>query len=123
MKGCVVAVGILLLVGILVAVNAVYVTRVSSALERMYKDLPATPTPATTPVAIRQMTDYLDRHETGLGLSIGFPFLDVIKERLVRLEAYAEAGDTVEYEATLAALEGCIKDLRRHERVHPRNVF
>jgi hypothetical protein len=118
-----VAAGILLLVGILVAVNAVYVTRVSSTLESMYNRLPVAPDPTTTPAAIRQMTDYLDRHETGLGLSIGFPFLDGIKERLVRLEAYAEAGDTVEYAATMAALEGCIKDLHRHERLHPRNVF
>ncbi len=123
MKGCIVAAGILLLVGILVAANAVYVTHVGDALDRMYKDLPPVPDPATTPVAIRRMTDYLERHETGLGLSIGFPFLDGLKERLLRLEAYAEASDDVEYAATLTALEGCIKDLHRHERLHPRNVF
>jgi len=122
-KGCIMAAGILLLVGILVAVNAVYVTRVSDTLEEMYKNLPLVPDPATTPAVIQNMTEYLNRHETGLGISIGFPLLDGIEERLARLEAYAEAGNTTEYAATLTALEGCLRDLRRHERVHSRNIF
>ena len=69
------------------------------------------------------MADYLDRHETGLGISIGFPILDGLDERLSRLAAYAEVGDDAEYTAAHAALGSCITDLRRHERAHLRNVF
>ena len=123
MKGCIVAGVIVLLVAILVAVNAAYVTHVATAMESMWSALPASPDPASTPAAVRRMKDYLDRHETGLGFSIGFPILDGIDERLARLEAYAEAGDATEYAATLAALGGCIGDLHRHEQVHLRNVF
>lgn len=115
--------GIVLLVAILVAINAAYVTHVATAMEAMWRALPASPDPASTPAAVRRMKDYLDRHETGLGFSIGFPILDGIDERLARLEAYAEAGENNEYAATLAALGGCIGDLRRHEQVHLRNVF
>jgi hypothetical protein len=123
MKGCIVAGVIVLLVAVLVAVNAAYVTHVSTKLDSMWRALPSTPDPTSTPDAIRRMAEYFDRHETRLGISISFTTLDTIKERMIRLEAYAKKDDEHEYAATLASLGTGIKDLNRHERFHSHNIF
>ena len=123
MKGCIVAGVIVLLVAMLVAINAAYVTHVSDKLNSMWSALPSSPDPMTTPTAIHRMADYFDRQETRLGLSISFTTLDALKERMIRLESYAQTGDEKEYAATLASLGTGIKDLNRHERFRSHNIF
>ena len=123
MKGCIVAGVIVFLVAVLVAVNAAYVTHVTEELDTMWRALPSSPDPSTTPAAIRRIEHYLHRHETRLGLSISFTTLDAVKERMIRLESYAQSQDGNEYAATLASLGAGIKDLNRHERFHSHNIF
>lgn len=123
MKGCIVAGAIVLLVAVLVAVNAVYVTRVTEELDAMWRALPSSPDPVATPVAIQRMEEYLHRHETRLSLSISFTALDSVKDRMLRLKSYAQTGNGKEYAATLASLGSGIRDLNRHERFRSHNIF
>ncbi len=123
MKGCILAIVVLCLVIALVVANAVYVYHVSDRLLSRLEALPERPDPDTTPEEIAAIKRYMERHLTGLSLSVSYTLADRIVESLAQLEANARVGDTLQYAATRAILQDLCEELARAERLHPENIF
>ncbi len=123
MKGCIVACAVLCAVVALVAVNAVYVRRVSDTLLDLLETLPDLPDPAVTPGEIEAVSAYLCEHMTLLSLSVNFALPDRIAESLAALREEARLGDGYQYTATLAILRDLCRDLARAEQWKVENIF
>ena len=122
MKGCIVAAVVLAVVLSLVAVNAIYVRHVSATLTEMAESLPDLPG-EDTPEEVQKIRAYLERHASPLSLSVNYSSLSRAFDSIATLEAYAEAGDAVQYAATLAVLQEICRDIARAERFHVKNLL
>ena len=122
MKGCIVAAVVLAVVLSLVAVNAIYVRHVSATLTEMAESLPDLPG-EDTPEEVQKIRAYLERHVSLLSLSVNYSSLSRAFDSIAALEAYAEAGDAVQYAATLAVLQEICRDIARAERFHVKNLL
>lgn len=122
MKGCIVAAVVLGVVLSLVAANAIYVCHTSNALVEQLESLPNLPD-SDTPASVQAVGDYLARHEGLLSLSVNYTLLARAGETVAVLKAYAEAGDAVQYAATLEALRQICRDLARAERFDIKNIL
>ena len=122
MKGCIVAAVVLAIVLSLVAVNAIYVRHVSTTLTEMTESLPDLPD-GGTPEEVQKIRAYLERHTGLLSLSVNYTLLARLSETLAMLEAYAQAGNAMQYAATLAVLREICLDIARAERFHVKNLL
>ena len=122
MKGCIIATVVLGVVFSLVAINAIYVRHTSNALVEQLESLPDLPD-GDTPAAVQAVGDYLARHASLLSLSVNYTLLARAGETVAVLKAYAEAGDAVQYAATLEALRQIFLDLARAERFDIKNIL
>ena len=122
MKGCIVAAVVLAVVLSLVAVNAIYVRHASATLTEMTESLPDLPD-EDTPEEVQKIRAYLERHASPLSLSVNYSSLSRAFDSIAALEAYAEAGDAVQYAATLAVLQEICRDIARAERFHVKNLL
>ncbi len=123
MKGCIVAAVVLCAVLLLVAVNAVYVRRVSDELLNALANLPDHPDPAATPDQVAALQTYVERHTPLLSLTVNFTLPDRISESLAALEEQARLGDVYQYTSTLAILRDLCRDLARAEQFKVENIF
>ncbi len=123
MKGCIAAILVLCAVLAAVAVNAIYVHRVTDRLLAQLEALPEVPDTEATPEAIGDITAYLERNLTCLSLSVSYTLPDRIGESLAQLASYAKTGDTLQYAATLSLLRDLCRDIARAERFHMENIF
>ncbi len=123
MKGVIVAALVLGAVCGLVALNAVYVRHVTDGLLDKLDALPDAPDAEQTPNAVQEIIDYLERHTTGLCLSLNYALPDRVGEQLAALKSYARLGDTLQYAATLAVLRDACRDLARAERFDIKSIL
>ncbi len=123
MKGVLIAVIVLGTICMLVAANAVYVRHVTDELITRLNALPDIPDTEKTPDAVHDITRYLNRHTTGLCLSINYALPDRVGEQLAALASYARMGDDLQYAATLAVLHDACRDLARAERFDIKSIL
>ncbi len=122
MKGCVIALIVLMAVLAIITVNAVYVHRVADSLIERLEALPAVPDPRTTPVAVAALRQELEDNHIWLGLSINFTVLDRAREAAGVLEVYAENGDCRQYAASIAILRNLFENFGRLEKLSADNL-
>ena len=98
----------------LIAFNALYINRMSFALEDRISALPEV-TDEGCVAAVRSLMDYWCAQELWVELSAGYPTVDRITELLEVLLSYALCRDPGAYLATRALLLDAIEDMRRPE--------
>ena len=123
MKGCVLGGVVLLVVTLLVACNAVLVTRTEASLLGDLTALPQVPDPTTTPAEVAAIRARLEKKEAFLGISVSYTVIDKAAEALRSLEASAAIGDVEQYRATLATLVDMLEDIGRLERLSLKNIL
>ena len=123
MKGCVIALAILLLICGITAWNARYVRGVGRALGDGLDSLPDTPAPEETAAAVSEIRQAFEKHLPALSITVSYPLLDRITESLATLETYARRRDEAEYAATLTLLRKLARELIRPERLSVENIL
>ena len=123
MKGCRIALILMLLIAIGVTVNAVYVVHVSRSLTICLDTLPDLPDPEETPEAVGGIKREFEQDIFILGITIPYATLDRIRESLLRLEIYAAAGDQLRYAETLAVLRELAEEIARAEVLSVRVIL
>lgn len=123
MKGCFMAGAVLILILVSVMINGFYVRNTAEELIDAAENLPSTPDPVTTPLAIQEMRDFLERNEPILGITIPCSIISDVSEALRRLEICALAGDNMQYAEIRALLGDLIRELARNEKLLLQNIL
>ena len=123
MKGCIIAMGLLLILVALVIFNAIYVRRTVDELLSMIEALPSVPRMDQTPSEIAVIREKLQKHEPFLGITVNYSTLDRASEALISLEANARTGDDLQYATTLALLRDLLSEIARMEKITVENIL
>ena len=123
MKGCIVALLIIVLLISAVAGNAAYVHHVTEVLMEGLESLPGEIDPAQTPAAGATVREGFERHVPLLSLTVPYTVLDRVIESLWLLEIQAAEGDALHYASTLALHKTLAKEIARLERLSVENLL
>ncbi len=122
MKGCIIALAILILILGAVIANAAFVRHATTSLLEGLAALPEIPDLIQTPEAVAAVRKDFESHRPYLGITVAYSTLDRVTETLILLETQAQTSPA-DYASTRALLLELAQEIARLEKLSVENIL